>query len=167
MRKLVADFYSFLTFIFMKRTHSFEKIYTEVFSHSDKPILPWSRELILADYFRKYLPFLNSRYKEEIAKFTRGDLTYDDILWVFTRDFFRGRTQDAVTYFLEAYSPWYFSGESELPPMRRKPYIQEELLSFIDAFGPGQQKFPHRVPGTPDNTPKRVIQILDQYSFPY
>lgn len=151
----------------MKRTHSFEKIYNEVFSHLDKPVHPWSREVILRDYFRKYLPFLSSRYKEEVEKFAQWDLTYDDMLEVFTRDFFRGTTQNAVAYFLEAYSPWYMSSESGFPPIRRKPYIREELLSFIDAFGPGQQKSPDRVAGTGSNTRQKTTQILDQYSFPY
>jgi hypothetical protein len=151
----------------MQRTHSFEKIYKEVFSRSDTPISPWSRARILDDYFRKYLPSLSSRYTREVEKFIHGDLTYDDMLRVFTRDFFRGTTQDAVAYFLQAYSPWYISSESELPPIRRKPYIREELLSFIDAFGPEQQKSPDRVPGTRVNVWQKITDILDQYSFLY
>ena len=157
MGKLMADFLLlFLTFTLMK-------LYNQIFDNLETGIRPKSRESVLQEYFQKYLPFLTGKYRDSIDRFITWEVSYPDMLSIFTWDFFTGNTHDAVIYFLEAYSPRYSYGESELPPTQRKPYIREELFRFIDAFWPHQKQSPSHVPGTTKASRAQLLEIIESW----
>ena len=130
----------------MNTTHH---IYNQVAKNSDRSIPPKSRTKVLKRYFKKYMPFLNERYEKQIDRFIDWDDSYEEMLRIFTVEFFIWTTQNAVKYFLEWYSPTYSSENSEFLSKRRGPYISEELKSFIEVFWPRLASVPNnRVPGT-------------------
>lgn len=115
------------------------KYYTQVLANLEAGTNPKSREAVIREYFRLYLPSFTALAPNVIEEFISGQATYEEVLLIFRqgRAFQEARQIERVKIFdaIEAERYWPRS----IPPLpnslTRIPF-ELELERFREVFGP-------------------------------
>jgi hypothetical protein len=129
------------------------KYYTQVLANLESGKNPKSRDSVIREYFRLYLPSFSALAPNVIEEFISGKATYEEVLLIFRqgRAFQEARQIERVKIFdaIEAETYWPRS----IPPLpnslTRIPF-ELELERFREVFGPKSdtRNDVSRVPGT-------------------
>ena len=140
------------------------KYYTQVLANLDAGTNPKSREAVIREYFRLYLPSFTALAPNILEDFIAWTVSYEEMLLVFEEWllFQEARRQKRVAIFdtLEEQTYWPRSLPPLPRPLTRNPFDQE-LARFREAFGPrGTLPItPSRVPGTTEQMRTRFANL--------
>lgn len=140
------------------------KYYTQVLANLESGKIPKSRESVIRDYFRLYLPSFTALAPNVIEEFISGKATYEEVLLIFRQGiiFQEARQIERVKIFdaLETEIYWPRS----IPPLpnslTRIPF-ELELERFREVFGPKSdtRNDVSRVPGTTEVYQNRIANL--------